>query len=260
VKKKPFTLCMVHRWYWMKIIHNKQIGWSEPIATNAPVEDEAVQAILGMNQKHILLCPKFLVFSTSSMPHSFSLLPTSFLFTSPLLPTSPHFAFIPLLELGSTWSGTHEFHRQNLGVLEMGVRIMSLKRDPWQHVCNKTQDNALEVGAIIDRLELELEDKFPPLSPFIFGYVTTKKATTAVVVTFFYLRKRRWWQQWTIIFFCGSIAAKRQWWQWTVIFFYGFIIMKKATTPSCCWCCREEEEDDNFRHFLRWLCCKKWWQ
>jgi len=86
----------------MKIIHNKQIGWSEPIATNAPVEDEAVQAILGMNQKHILLCPKFLVFSASSMPHSFSLLPTSFLFTSPLLPTSPHFAFIPLLELGST--------------------------------------------------------------------------------------------------------------------------------------------------------------
>jgi hypothetical protein len=48
------------------------------------------------------------------------------------------------------------------------------------------------VGAIIDTLKLELEDKFPPLSPFIFGYVTTKKATTVVVVTFFYLRKRRW--------------------------------------------------------------------
>jgi hypothetical protein len=31
------------------------IGWSETTATNAPVQDEAVQAILGMNQKHILL-------------------------------------------------------------------------------------------------------------------------------------------------------------------------------------------------------------
>jgi hypothetical protein len=28
-------------------------GWSEPAATNAPDEDEAVQAVLGMNQKHI---------------------------------------------------------------------------------------------------------------------------------------------------------------------------------------------------------------
>jgi hypothetical protein len=29
-------------------------GWSEPAATNAPVQDEVVQVILGMNQKHIL--------------------------------------------------------------------------------------------------------------------------------------------------------------------------------------------------------------
>jgi hypothetical protein len=29
-------------------------GWSEPAATNAPVEDEAVQAVLGKNKKHIL--------------------------------------------------------------------------------------------------------------------------------------------------------------------------------------------------------------
>jgi len=34
------------------------LGWSETTATNAPVQDEAVQAVLGMNQKHILLpCP-----------------------------------------------------------------------------------------------------------------------------------------------------------------------------------------------------------
>jgi hypothetical protein len=35
------------------------IGWSEPTTTNAPVEDEAIKVILGMNQKHILPCPKF---------------------------------------------------------------------------------------------------------------------------------------------------------------------------------------------------------
>jgi hypothetical protein len=58
-------------------------GWSEPIATNAPVVDEVVQAILGMKQKHILpygfwffqtlICPK--VFPSylpppSYLPHS----------------------------------------------------------------------------------------------------------------------------------------------------------------------------------------------
>ncbi len=55
------------------------IGSSEPAATNAPVEDEAVQVVLGMNQKHILFS-----FSASSLLESFSLP-----HTYPLLPTSP---------------------------------------------------------------------------------------------------------------------------------------------------------------------------
>jgi hypothetical protein len=42
-------------------------GWSEPAATCAPVQDEAVQAILGMNQKHILFpCPG--IFQPPSLP------------------------------------------------------------------------------------------------------------------------------------------------------------------------------------------------
>jgi len=46
----------------------QQNGWNEPTTTSAPVQDEVVQAILWMNQKHIifpclgifqpLLCPK----------------------------------------------------------------------------------------------------------------------------------------------------------------------------------------------------------
>jgi len=50
-------------------------GWSQPATTNALVEDETVEAVLGMNQKHILPCPKVLIFSTSSLPQNCSLLP-----------------------------------------------------------------------------------------------------------------------------------------------------------------------------------------
>jgi len=50
-------------------------GWSETTATNALVQDEAVQAVLGMNQKHILLpCPG--IFQPLSLPQNFPLLPT----------------------------------------------------------------------------------------------------------------------------------------------------------------------------------------
>jgi hypothetical protein len=38
-------------------------GWSEPAATNAPVEDEAVEPVLGMNQKHILTAQSYCFFS-----------------------------------------------------------------------------------------------------------------------------------------------------------------------------------------------------
>jgi hypothetical protein len=80
-------------------------GWSETTATNAPVQDEAVQAILGMNQKHILLpcpgilqpllCPK--IFPSYLLPLSY-LLP-SLLPTFALLPPSPHFLLTPSLKL-----------------------------------------------------------------------------------------------------------------------------------------------------------------
>jgi hypothetical protein len=43
------------------------VGWSEPAATNALVQDEAVRAVLGMNQKHILFpCPG--IFQSPSLP------------------------------------------------------------------------------------------------------------------------------------------------------------------------------------------------
>jgi hypothetical protein len=65
------------------------VGSSEPAAINAPVEDEVVQAILGMNQKPILFpCPG--IFQPPSLPPKFSppTSPTSYLPT--LLSYLPH--------------------------------------------------------------------------------------------------------------------------------------------------------------------------
>jgi len=57
-------------------------GWSEPAATNAPVEDEAVEAVLGMNQNDILPAQSFFFPLPLLCPKKF----LSYLPTSPLLP------------------------------------------------------------------------------------------------------------------------------------------------------------------------------
>jgi hypothetical protein len=127
-------------------------------------------AVLGMNQKHILFCPKFLVFSTSYLPQIFSLLPTSLPPTSPLQPISFHFALIssskleakaPSLKLESTWSGSH--HRQDLGTLEARATIIKTRerlkwepplselRSTWSKNHHRQSSGVLEVGATIIR-------------------------------------------------------------------------------------------------------------
>jgi hypothetical protein len=46
-------------------------------ATSAPVRDEAIEAVLGMNQKHILFpCPG--IFQPSSLPQNLPLIPLSY--------------------------------------------------------------------------------------------------------------------------------------------------------------------------------------
>jgi hypothetical protein len=47
------------------------LGWSEPAATNAPIEDETVEAVLGMNQKHILPAQNYLFFQPLFCPRIF---------------------------------------------------------------------------------------------------------------------------------------------------------------------------------------------
>ncbi len=63
------------------------LGWNEPAATNAPVQDEVIPPILGLNQKHILF-PYPRIFQPLSLPQNF-----------PLLPPSPHFLDTPSPEL-----------------------------------------------------------------------------------------------------------------------------------------------------------------
>ncbi len=46
-------------------------GWSEPTTTNAPVEDESVEAVLGMNQKHILPARTYCFFPPFLWPKIF---------------------------------------------------------------------------------------------------------------------------------------------------------------------------------------------
>jgi hypothetical protein len=69
--------------------------WPAGVNQQSPVHQfRAIQAILGMNQKHILFhCPG--IFKPPSLPQNFPLLPTS----PPLLPPSPHFVLTPSPEL-----------------------------------------------------------------------------------------------------------------------------------------------------------------
>ncbi len=56
------------------------LGWSEPMPTNAPIEDEAVEVILGMNQNTSSLTQSFWFFQPLLCPKNFpSYLPPSHL-------------------------------------------------------------------------------------------------------------------------------------------------------------------------------------
>jgi len=63
------------------------MGWSEPVATNALVEDEAIEVVFKMNQKHIPLARNYWFFEPLLYPKNFPYLPpSSFPPTSPFLP------------------------------------------------------------------------------------------------------------------------------------------------------------------------------
>ncbi len=141
-----------------------------------------------MNQKHVLPYPKFLVFLASSLPQSFSLLPTSLTLTSP--------SYLPPTYLPPPTYLT-SFCTQSI--------IRAWERLKWESpslklgsAWSETQDNTLQVGARTDRPEWELEGKLLPLSSFpsLFGSVATNKAMAVIAIAFFF-------------FFLFSIATKK---------------------------------------------------
>jgi hypothetical protein len=105
-----------------------------------------------MNQKHILPCLRFLVFSAFFLPQSFSFLPTSLLSSSPLLPKSPHFA------------------------LEGKRRKAKLGAKSRKEI-NGSQNNTLEAGTKSEKAKQEIESKFPSFSSFflLFSYMVLLK-------------------------------------------------------------------------------------
>jgi hypothetical protein len=97
----------------------------------------------GMNQKHILPCPKLLDFSASSLPQMFSLLPTS-----PLPPISPDFAFTPSPHLGSCWNRSRTSKQLEW---EKSSGAVHARAKPQQHAWSGPMNSiilALIVGAL----------------------------------------------------------------------------------------------------------------
>ncbi len=98
-------------------------GWSEPAATNAPVQDEPVEVVLRMNKNPILLALMDFFFPPLLCPKIFP--PPYLPPTSPLLPTT----YQPL---------PPSLHRQNSRNIEW-ERAWSWSRSCWSR--------SLELGA-----------------------------------------------------------------------------------------------------------------
>ncbi len=107
-------------------------GWSEPAATNAPVEDEPVQPVLWMNILparrdfffHLLSAPKF---STSPLLPTPSYLP-------PTNPTPPH-SISRALETSSGYGAKARAVavERELEQLELELNRLELEQDPRAH-------------------------------------------------------------------------------------------------------------------------------
>ncbi len=134
-----------------------------------------VQAVLGMNQKHILPWPKFLVFSAFAPPAKFfpptylhllppsylpshSYLPPTYLPTpTSLPPTSPHFALTPSSELGRAWSNKAKLGASTakVEVAAKSVRAKLVARNGRAEVATKSE--RVEMVARITCLKRKLE-------------------------------------------------------------------------------------------------------
>jgi hypothetical protein len=182
------------------------LGWSEPAATNAPVEDEAIQVVLGMNRKHILPWPKLLVFSASFLPQSFFLLPISLLLTLTSLPPPTYF----------TSFCAHSIVRAQ----------EHLKSDPGS-VWSKSQDNELETGARTTRFAL------CPICCTLSGSTGPGTCSGSSIIEYGLLL---WLESlmhgWDPSSFCYKHAQTFLWWQVLLHLPQNFVCVRSAG-PGC---------------------------
>jgi hypothetical protein len=134
---------------------HQQWAWSEPAATNAPVQDEPVEAVLRMNKNPILPTHMDFFFFTSSLPQIFPpILPTTYLPPLPttyLPPPTYHLPTPPPL------TPSPELQRRRAGAsleLELGLFEQEFGIEAWS--CR-----SLELGAV-GTWELWLEPERDP--------------------------------------------------------------------------------------------------
>jgi hypothetical protein len=80
---------------------------------------------------------------------------------------------------------------------------------------------------------------------FFFGFITVKKATIVC---------------YCCLFFFGFVVVKKVTTIATVTFFFGSVAKKKKTTIIYITFFNgfaEKNGDDNYRHLIRWFCCKE---
>jgi hypothetical protein len=174
------------------------VSWSELIATNALVQDEVVQAVLGMNQKHILPCPRFLVFSTSSLPQSFFHLPTSPFLLTYLTSFCAH----SIVKVRESLKQEGRRGRAKIGAKSRRAKVAVRRK------CLKQKGKSGRAKAGGQKWEPKVRGqsgslKASSLPSFcFFGYflvcfvffcggVTTTKVTTTIVVTFFFMFEKK---------------------------------------------------------------------
>ncbi len=188
-------------------------------------QDETIQSVLGMNQKHILFpCPG--IFQPLLCPKIFPsyLTPPPPLYLPPL-PTS--FTSFPAHSISNAWESFQAWVAQSF-------------KETW--------DTRFEEGG-----DFNIERMLLP-SPFFFGVVQVKKATTTCChcllgcvrkeedndnvsssSSMVLLEQRRQRQQVVIAFFSMSKKKKKMACQHVVVFFYGVVLTKKMMVV-CCHC------------------------
>jgi len=190
------------------------LGWSEPAAISAQVEDGAVQAVLGMNQKHILF-PYIRIFQPFFCPKIFpSYLPPPPPFYLPPTSLTSFFAHSISRVRESSWAWIAQSLKETWDTRveeggELNVEGM------WRRKGKKNVSSQMR--------EQEKKDKFLPFSAFFyylfiyffcvfFSFCSRIRRRHCLLLSVFcfYLKRRRWRHKRAVAYFCYFIFCYEQ--------------------------------------------------